>query len=72
MAFKSVYGSKWMRSAAAFFLLCAMLLPAVFSAHAEGGNSGDLTPECKVALPERSACSPQRQKRRGGNARISR
>ncbi|HWQ98883.1 MAG TPA: phosphodiester glycosidase family protein [Clostridia bacterium] len=71
MAFKSVYGSKWMRSAAAFFLLCAMLLPAVFSAHAEGGESGDLTPECKITLPERSVSFEHRLTDARYNSRIS-
>ena len=53
---KSVYHSKYIRRAAAFLLLICLLLPAVFSARAEGdGTAEELTGSCSVVLPERSA-----------------
>lgn len=71
MVLHGVYGSRLFRSAAAVFLLCAMLLPAGLSARAEGGGNADLTPECKIVLPERSASFEHRLTDARFNSRIS-
>ena len=74
MRFKSVYGSKWFRSAAGFLLLGAMLLPAVSVSRAEADEveaNGDLTQACKVALPERSVSFEPRLTDARYNSRIS-
>ena len=56
MQCKSVYRSKFLRSAAAFALLCAMLVPAASAARADGAQEDfDLTSQSTVKLPERSA-----------------
>jgi len=70
MGLHSVYGSRLFRSAAAFFLLCAMLLPTA-STLAEGGEVADLTQECKIVLPERSASFEHRLTDTRYNSRIS-
>ena len=72
MRLKSVYDSKFFRSAAAFFLLSAMLLPAFASARAEESTEpADLTSGCSVALPERSAAFESRLTDDNYNSRIS-
>lgn len=71
MSLKSVYGSKFVRSAAAFFLFGAILLPAVLSARAEGTGAGELTGECSVTLPERSISFEPRLTDARYNSRIS-
>ena len=72
MLLKSVYDSKFFRSAAAFFLLSAMLLPAFASARAEESTEpADLTSGCSVALPERSAAFESRLTDDNYNSRIS-
>jgi len=70
MGLHGVYGSRLFRSAAAFFLLCAMLLPAT-GALAEGGEAADLTQESKIVLPERSASFEHRLTDTRYNSRIS-
>lgn len=70
MALHSVYGSKLFRSAAAFFLLCAMLMPAS-AARAEGGEPVNLTGECTITLPERSVSFEERLTDARYNSRIS-
>jgi len=72
MSLKSVYGSKFFRSAAAFFLLCAMLFSAASSAHAEGNAEPvDLTADCTFTLPERSVDFEPRLTDARYNSRIS-
>ena len=71
MSLKSVYGSKLFRSAAAFLLLGAMLLPAFRAARAEEAAGGELTSSCKVTLPERSASFEPRLTDARYNSRIS-
>ncbi len=72
MSLKSVYGSKFFRSAAAFFLLCAMLLPAFPAAHAEtSAEAGELTAECTFTLPEDSISFASRLTDERYNSRIS-
>ena len=72
MRLKSVYDSKFFRSAAAFFLLSAMLLPAVASARAEeSAEPTDLTSGCSVTLPERSVAFESRLTDDYYNSRIS-
>ncbi|MDD4312533.1 MAG: hypothetical protein PHW41_08635, partial [Eubacteriales bacterium] len=72
MRFKSVYDSKFFRSAAAFFLLSAMLFPAVTSAYAEdSAEPTDLTSDCSVMLPERSVGFEARLTDDNYNSRIS-
>ena len=75
MSFKSVYGSKLFRSAAAFLLLGLMLLPVATTAHAEGdaevGAKGELTQACTFTLPERSASFEPRLTDARYNSRIS-
>ncbi|MBA4347421.1 MAG: hypothetical protein C0413_01010 [Clostridiales bacterium] len=70
MALHSVYGSKLLRSAAAFFLLCAWLLP-VHAARAEDAEPINLTGECRFTLPERSASFEHRLTDARYNSRIS-
>ncbi|MEA4915557.1 MAG: phosphodiester glycosidase family protein [Christensenella sp.] len=72
MRLKSVYDSKFFRSAAAFFLLSAMLLPAFASARAEESTEpADLTSGCSVTLPERSVAFESRLTDDNYNSRIS-
>lgn len=72
MILKSVYGSKRVRSAAAFFLLCAMLLPSASAAHATGDAAPqDLTALCHFTLPERSEAFAPRLTDARYNSRIS-
>jgi LmbE family N-acetylglucosaminyl deacetylase len=72
MSFKSVYGSKLVRSAAAFFLLSAMLLPEAAVAHAESSTEPrELTALCSFTLPERSASYEPRLTDARYNSRIS-
>lgn len=72
MLLKSVYDSKFFRSAAAFFLLSALLLPAFASARAEESTEpADLTSGCSVTLPERSAAFESRLTDDNYNSRIS-
>jgi LmbE family N-acetylglucosaminyl deacetylase len=72
MRFQSVYDSKFFRSAAAFFLLGAMLFPTVTAARAEGNaQAGDLTSECTFTLPERSVSFEPRLTDDYYNSRIS-
>ena len=72
MQFKSVYRSKFFRSAAAFTLLCAMLLPAASAARAEETQeASDLTSESTVTLPERSASFEPRLTDGRYNSRVS-
>lgn len=71
MSLKSVYGSKLFRSAVAFFLLCAMLLPAFAVARAESTETGELTASCIVTLPERTASFAPRLTDGRYNSRIS-
>ena len=72
MQFKSVYRSKILRSAAAFALLCTMLMPAASSALAEGGeDTSNLTNQSTVTLPERSAAFEPRLTDGRYNSRIS-
>ena len=72
MLLKSVYDSKFFRSAAAFFLLSALLLPAFASARAEGSTEpADLTSGCSVTLPEPSTAFESRLTDDNYNSRIS-
>ena len=72
MRLKSVYDSKFFRSAAAFFLLSALLLPAFASARAEESTEpADLTSGCSVTLPERSTAFESRLTDDNYNSRIS-
>ena len=72
MQFKSVYCSKFFRSAAAFALLCAMLLPAASAARAEETQeASELTSQSTVKLPERSAAFESRLTDGRYNSRIS-
>ena len=72
MHLKSVYDSKFFRSAAAFFLLSAMLLPQVSAARAEGSaEASDLTASCTFTLPERSSAFEPRLTDDYYNSRIS-
>ncbi len=71
MVLKSVYGSKLIRSAAAFFLLGAMLLPAVHAARAEADEPVELTALCDFTLPERLADFEPRLTDVRYNSRIS-
>jgi len=72
MRFQSVYDSKLFRSAAAFFLLSAMLFPAVTTARAEENVEGrDLTSECTFTLPDRSVSFEPRLTDDYYNSRIS-
>lgn len=72
MQFKSVYRSKFFRSAAAFALLCAMLLSATSAARAEETpEASELTSESTVTLPERSASFEPRLTDGRYNSRIS-
>ena len=72
MRLKSVYDSKQFRSAAAFFLLGAMLLPTFAVARAEGSTeASDLTSSCTFTLPERSSSFEPRLTDDYYNSRIS-
>ncbi len=72
MSLKSVYDSRLFRSAAAFFLLGAMLLPAASSARAEGSaEPEDLTSTCSFLLPEDSVDFQHRLTDGRYNSRIS-
>ena len=72
MSLKSVYGSKIFRSAVAFFLLCAMLLPAFPAAHAEtSAEAGELTASSTFTLPEDSINFESRLTDARYNSRIS-
>ncbi len=72
MALKSVYGSKLFRSAAALFLLSALLLPSAAVARAENSaEPKELTALCSVTLPERSASFEPRLTDARYNSRIS-
>ncbi|NLI52828.1 MAG: hypothetical protein GX417_00730 [Clostridiales bacterium] len=69
---KSVYHSKFLRSAGAFLLLVALLFPVSGSARAEEtGMAGELTDQCTVTLPERSASFAARLTDGRYNSRIS-
>ena len=72
MQFKSVYHSKFFRSAAAFALLCALLAPAATAARAENGQeTNELTSQSAVTLPDRSAAFEPRLTDGRYNSRIS-
>ena len=71
MSLKSVYGSKLFRSAAAFLLLGAILLPAFGASRAEEAENGELTSACTVTLPERSVSFEHRLTDERYNSRIS-
>ncbi len=72
MRFQSVYDSKFFRSAAAFFLLSAMLFPAVSTARAEeNAQASDLTSKCTFTLPDRSVSFESRLTDDNYNSRIS-
>ncbi len=69
---KSVYHSKFFRSAAAFLLLICLLLPVFGAARAEGGEeAADLTGACAFVLPERSMAFDARLTDGRYNSRIS-
>ena len=72
MQFKRVYHSKLIRSAAAFVLLCAMLVSAMPVAHAEGGQeTGELTRQSALTLPKGSAAFEPRLTDGRYNSRIT-
>ena len=72
MSLKSVYGSKFFMSAATFFLISALILPAINAARAEdGAGYSELTAVCATTLPERSAAFAPRLTDARYNSRIS-
>ncbi len=72
MDLKSVNRSNLLRRTAAFLLFAALLLPAVRTAGAqENGAARDLTADCALTLPERSAAFTRRLSDSRYNSRIS-
>lgn len=69
---RGVLRSQFLRRAGAFLLLTALLLPSQQGALAEGGDAADnLTSQCKLTLPERSAGFAARLSDNRYNSRIS-